>query len=215
MVIQYYGHSCFKISSGEITIAIDPYSKEIGLTPPRFSADILTVSHNHFDHNNKDSISGEPFIIENPGEYEIKGVFIKGIEADHDEKGGKERGKTTIFKFETEGIRICHFGDFGQEILKDEQLKDIGEIDILLIPVGGHFTIDSKGAAKVVHQLEPKIVIPMHFKTPQVKIKELAGVEPFLKEMGATKTVPQEKLTIKKKDLIEEKTQVVVLENRK
>ncbi len=194
-------------------MAMDPYSKEIGLTPPRFSADILTISHDHCDHNNRESISGNPFIIDIAGEYEVKGIFIKGIEADHDKKGGKERGKTIIFKFEAEGIKFCHMGDFGQDSLTEIQLEEIGDVDILFVPAGGYFTVGFKEAAKVVHQLEPKIVIPMHYKNPQTKIKELSGADLFLKEMGAKNIEPQDKLVIKKKDLTEEKTRVVVLKS--
>jgi len=139
-------------------------------------------------------------------------VFIEGIPAFHDDKEGKERGLDTIYTIEAEEMRICHLGDFGQKELTPEQLEKIGDIDILMIPVGGVFTIDAKEASKVIAQIEPRIVIPMHYSVPKLKIK-LDGIEPFLKEMGRKSVEPQEKLLVKKKDLIEEETKIVVLQS--
>ena len=211
MVITWYGQSCFKIQSGDLVIAIDPFAKEIGLTPPRFRARIVLVTHPHFDHSNVETIAGEPFVITGPGEYEVAGTYIRGIDTFHDRVEGKERGKNTAYVIEMEEIRILHLGDFGEETLRDEMRDAIGEIDILMIPVGGTYTIDAEAAAKAVNQLEPKIVIPMHYKLPGVKA-ELAPVEHFLKEMGTGAIPPEEKLTLKKKDLSAEgKTEVRVL----
>ena len=211
MVISWYGQSCFKIQSGDLVIAIDPFSKEIGLTPPRFRSDVVLVTHSHFDHSNSEAMAGEPFIITGPGEYETKGVYVHGIETFHDTKEGKERGLNTVYIIELEDIRILHLGDFGEEKLRDETLEAIGDVDIMLVPVGGTYTIDAEQAAKVVKQVEPKRAIPMHYKIPGLKVK-LDGVDEFLKEMGASKTEVQEKFTVKKKDFTEEeKTKVVVL----
>jgi L-ascorbate metabolism protein UlaG (beta-lactamase superfamily) len=210
MVITWYGQSCFKIQSGETVIFADPFEKEIGLTPPRSQANIVTVSHRHPDHNNAGALSGEPLVIDGPGEYEIKGINIKGIFSYHDSVEGKKYGTNTIYLIEAEGIKICHLGDLGQKKLTDEQLEEIDEVDILMIPVGGKFTIDGEEAAEIINQVEPRIVIPMHYKIFGLKV-DLTGVEPFLKEIGAAKKEAQEKLTIKKKELPQEETEVVVM----
>lgn len=211
MVIIWYGQSCFKIQSGDLVFVIDPFSKEIGLTPPRFRADAALITHDHYDHANKDTVSGEPFGISGPGEYEVKGVSIRGIETFHDASEGKERGMNTCYKMIFEDIRILHMGDFGEEKIRGETLDAIGDVDILLLPVGGVYTIDAAKAARVVKQIDPHIVIPMHYALPGLKIP-LGGVDAFLKEMGAKSAAPQEKLTIKKKDLKDEgKTEIVVL----
>ncbi len=216
--IVWAGQSCFQItvSNGkdhEAVIAIDPFNEKIGLKVPSFSADILLVSHTHHDHNNISAIKGNPFVIESPGEYEVKGVFVQGIDSFHDDVAGKERGKNTIYTIEAEDIRFCHLGDFGQKQLTDEQLDKIGQIDILMIPVGGTFTIDSSEANKVIGQIEPKIVVPMHYALPKLKV-QLDGVDAFLKAMGKKDVTPVDKLTVKQKDLPKEGAmEIVVLQN--
>ena len=210
MVITWYGQSCFKIQSGETVVFTDPFDKSIGLTPPRGLAHIITVSHRHFDHANIESLSGEPLVIDGPGEYETKGVSVKGVFSFHDNKEGKERGENTIFIIEVEGIKICHLGDLGQKKLTDEQLEQIDEADILMIPVGGDATIDGEEAAEIINQIEPRIVIPMHYKIPGLEMK-LAGVDDFLKEMGVAKKETVDKLTLKKKDLPQEDMEVMVM----
>jgi len=210
MVITWYGQSCFKIQSGETVVFTDPFAKEIGLTPPRGQANIVTVSHQHFDHNNIESLSGEPLIIDGPGEYEFKGININGIFSYHDNDEGKKNGTNTIYMIEVEGIKICHLGDLGQKKLTAEQLEKIDEIDILIVPVGGTYTIDGSAAAEIINQIEPRIVIPMHYKIPGLNMK-IDGVDDFLKEMGAGKKPAVDKLTLKKKDLPEEETEVVVM----
>src|SRR5579863_7772909 len=199
--ITWGGQACFQISVSNgkdysADVVIDPFDEKIGLKMPNFSADILLVSHGHMDHNNKGAVKGEPFVIENPGEYEVKGVFVQGIDSFHDDVQGKERGKNTIYTIEAEDIRFCHMGDFGQKQLTDEQLDKIGRVDILMIPVGGTYTINSSEASKVIGQIEPKIVIPMHYLLPKMKL-ELDGVEQFLKAMGKKDVAPVDKLTIK------------------
>ncbi len=212
MVITWYGQACFKIQSGDLVIAIDPFSKEIGLTSPRFRADIALATHQHHDHNNLESLTGDPFVITGPGEYEVKGAYIHGIQTFHDTKQGKERGLNTIYLIEVEGIRLLHMGDYGEAVGEDSQfLEQVGEVDILLVPVGGTYTIDGRDAATLTKDIEPRFVIPMHYKIPGLKVT-LGDNAAFLKEMGVKNPEIQEKFTIKKKDITdEEKTDVIVL----
>lgn len=201
------------MQSGDKTLVIDPFSKNIGLAPPSMQADIVLVTHEHYDHNNIKALKGDPFLINSPGEYEIKGIKVNGIESFHDNEQGAKRGLNTIYVIEMEGIRLAHAGDFGQDSLDEFQLDKMGNIDILMIPVGGHFTIGAKKAADILKQVEPKIAIPMHYKLPKLTIKELEGVDKFLKEMGKEDIKSEEKLTIKAKDFQEEleKTEIVVM----
>ena len=210
MIIAWYGQSCFKVQSGDLVIAIDPFNKELGLTPPRFRADIVVVTHEHWDHNNVGTIPEGAFVVRGPGEYEVKGVAIHGIPTYHDNVGGKERGLNTAYRIELEDIRLAHLGDFGEGEIRPETVDALGEIDILLVPVGGAYTIDAEIAAETVNALEPKVVIPMHYAIPGIKPK-LEDVSVFLKEMSVKDGEPQDRFTIKKKDLAGEKTEVVVL----
>ena len=208
MVIQWYGQSCFKIQSGEVVVAIDPFDKEIGLTPPRFRADVVLVTHAHADHAHVESLGGEPFVISGPGEYEIHTMYIHGIDTFHDQLRGKERGKNTIFKIEMEDIRILHMGDFGEEEMRDETLEAVGEVDVLMIPVGGTYTIDAEAAARIINQIEPRFAIPMHYKIPGIK-PNLADLSGFLKEMGVPSQAAEEKLSLKKKDFATSETTAI------
>jgi len=217
MEIIWHGHSFFEIKSKEnknqVEIAIDPFSDEIGLKVPKVEADILLISHDHYDHNNKSAISGNYFLIDQPGEYEVKGVFVKAIKSFHDKVEGKERGENLIFTIETEDLKVCHMGDFGQKELEEKQIEEIGEVDVLMIPVGGIYTISAKEAVKILEQLEPKITIPMHYSLPKLKIK-LDSVDKFLKSLGIKSLEPIKKLSIKKEDLSPEEAKVVLLEPR-
>ena len=215
MQIIWHGQSCFQLifskrKEEKITLVIDPFSTEIGLRLPKIGADILLVTHSHNDHSNVKGISGDPFLINGPGEYEIRGIFIQGIECFHDESQGKERGRTTTFIIEGDEMKLCHLGDFGQKELTPDQLEKIGNVDILMIPVGGVYTISAQEASKVISQIEPKIVIPMHYHIPKLKIK-LDNLDKFLKVMGVKSTEVLSKLIIKKKDLPEDGMQIKVL----
>lgn len=210
MVITWYGQACFKIESGSTTIIVDPFSKKIGLNPPRGEANLLLVTHNHYDHNNISSIKGEPFLVDGPGEFEYGGVTVRGINSYHDTKEGEERGLNTIYSITVEDITIAHMGDIGQEKLTSEQINAMGEVDILMIPVGGVYTVDAHKAVELINQVEPKIVIPMHYKILGLNIK-LAPVSEFLNEVGKKDSQAQDKLTIKKKALPIDKMEVVVL----
>jgi L-ascorbate metabolism protein UlaG (beta-lactamase superfamily) len=212
MIISYIGHSCFKLQDKlgpeGVTLVTDPFDKEVGLKVPNFEADIVTVSHQHHDHNNSSALRGTPFIIDMPGEYDVKGVMVQGIETFHDDKNGAERGANIVYRIEMDGLTIAHLGDLGH-VLTDEQLDQLDGVDILIIPVGGKFTLDAKKAVEVIAQIEPRVVIPMHYKLPGAKM-DLDGVEKFIKELGVQPR-QEEKLKIAKKDLPQEGMDLVVL----
>jgi len=215
MYIIWHGQSCFQIISnqrknGQVNIVIDPYSEDIGLKVPKLEADVLLVSHQHHDHNNVKAVGGNPFLIQGPGEYEIKEVFVQGIPAFHDSSSGKERGTNTIYTIEAEDLKLCHLGDLGQKELTPEQIEKIGGVDILMIPVGGVFTISAKEAVKIMSQIEPSIIIPMHYQLPKLRIK-LDGIDKFFKVMGIKKLESLPKLSIKKKDISPEEARIIVL----
>lgn len=215
MQIFWHGQSLFEIltipkKNSQIKIVIDPFDESLGLKIPKLEADILLITHQHFDHNNKKIVKGNFFLIEGPGEYEIKNIFIQGIPSFHDNLKGKERGENTIYTIESEEIKICHLGDLGQKELTKEQLEKIGQVDILMIPIGGNYTISSKEALKIMSQIEPKITIPMHYFLPKMKVK-LEGIEKFFKILGIKNLEPIKKLSIKKKDLSPEEAKIVIL----
>ncbi|MFH1462381.1 MAG: MBL fold metallo-hydrolase [bacterium] len=218
MNILWKGHSCFQIIANQskncqVNIITDPFDEGIGLKLPKLEADILLVSHDHHDHNNVKAVSGNPFLIDGPGEYEVKDVSIQGITSFHDSSFGKERGLNTIYVIEAEGLRLCHLGDLGQKELSPEQVDKIGEIDILMVPIGGTFTLSGKEAVRVISQIEPSITIPMHYQIPRLKLKaKLEEVESFLKTMGIKKLEPMPKLSVKKKDISPEEAKIVVLQ---
>jgi len=217
MNISWLGQSCFKIedkvNNQTVAIITDPFAESIGLRVPKMEADLVSVSHNHDDHNNIAAVNGfekkNPVIIDRPGEYEVKNVFIKGIGSYHDKKNGEELGKSTMFHFNLSGVNILHLGDLGTA-LSDGQLEKIGEVDILMVPIGGKWTLDAAEAAAVVRQIEPRIVIPMHYSIPGLKI-ELDSVEKFKKEMGG-KFESMPKLKISAKDLPVDEIKLVILE---
>ena len=216
MQIIWRGQSFFEISakgqnSEPVRIAIDPFGDDLGLKVPKIEADILLITHQHSDHNNRAAVLGKPFVIDSPGEYELKGVFIKGIRAFHDSQEGKERGQVVIFKIEAEGMKLCHLSDFGQKELSDEQLEAVGEVDVLMTPVASKHSLDAKGASNIISQIEPRIVIPMHYKIPNLKI-DLDGVDKFLKQMGEQDIKPEKKLKLSLRDLPQEETKIIVLE---
>lgn len=194
----------------------DPFSSEIGLDFPKTTADIVTVSHQHHDHNNVSGVAGtirrtEPFVISGPGEYEIAGVFIYGIPSFHDNEAGAKRGGNTIYIISMDGIRLAHLGDLGHR-LNDHQLEEINGVDILMIPVGGNYTLSASEAVGVIGQIEPKIVLPMHYRIPGSNI-EIATVEEFVKEVGLEGTKKEGKLVVYGDKFAEER-QVVILNAR-
>jgi L-ascorbate metabolism protein UlaG (beta-lactamase superfamily) len=183
MELTHIGHSCFIIKGKKSSVLIDPYNPEmLGYKLPKMTTRVLLNTHQHEDHNYNKNISYD-YLFDTPGEFEIDDISITGVDTYHDNKEGKERGKNICFSILFEGVHITHLGDLGH-LLDEKAISKIGVVDILLIPVGGHFTIDSYEASKVISSLEPKIVIPMHYQTTDCKIKELAPLDTFLHEMG-------------------------------
>lgn len=210
--IIWLGQSCFRLRSREAVVITDPFgpgtpgqSASLG----RATADIVTVSHHHPDHNNAAAIGGDPHVVDGPGEYEIKGVVITGIRTFHDAESGKVRGKNTCYLIEMDDLVICHLGDIGH-VLSTSQVEAMSSVDILLVPVGGGPTINAAQAAEVISLVEPKVVIPMHYRMPG-STSELEPVDRFLREMGVSKAEPQPKLTVSASSL-PDALEVVLLE---
>ena len=211
MDISWLGHSCFRIKGSHAIVITDPYSPDLGYSLGKPTARIVTVSHEHPGHSYIQAIGGQPKVVSRPGEYEISGVLIIGIATFHDKEEGRKRGKNTAYLMEIDEVAICHLGDLGH-VLTSEQVEEIGNVDVLLLPVGGVSTINAPVAAEVVRQLEPKAVIPMHYKTPALS-QELEPVERFLKEIGAKQVSSQPKLSLTKSNL-PATTQVFLLDYR-
>lgn len=213
MNIIWHGQSCFSIKSKDKTIVIDPYSSKIGLKEPKLTADILLVSHEHSDHSNTSIVKkahDDLKIISEPGEYEFGGVYIQAIPAYHDDKEGKEKGETLMFTVRVEDMVVAHLGDLGQTELTEAQLEELNGVDILLVPVGGEYTVNGNQAAKIVTQVDPRIVIPMHYNIPGLNVK-IDDASSFLAEEGAKGVEPIDELKIEKRNLPVEEREVIVL----
>lgn len=209
------GHASFKIKGKQATVVTDPYvSEAVGLKFPKHTeATIVTVSHEHDDHNAVGAVEGAVYVVRGPGEYEVRGTSIIGISVFHDAAGGTERGKNTIYRIEIDGLRVVHLGDLGHT-LTAAQVDSLDGVDILMIPVGGLYTITPSQAREVIAEIEPSIVIPMHYGRAGLNPKtfgELLPVSAFLKEMGKEDVVPQPKLAVSK-DKLPAELQVIVLE---
>ena len=209
MQIMWYGHSCFRLKNRGGTVVTDPYGDSIGYKLPRLKADIVTVSHDHPDHANVKAVKGKPRIIGGPGEYEIHGVFVIGISTRYEDTPKQAGIRNTVYVFDFEGVTVCHLGDL-RRVPTQSQVEELGDVDVLLIPVGGGSTLGASKASEVISLLEPKIVVPMHYQTEQLQGLKLQPVNQFLKEMGVKDAVPQDTLKITKSGLPTE-TQVVVM----
>lgn len=218
MEIKYLGHSSFLIKTKTAKVVTDPYDSEmVGLKFPKTEADIVTVSHQHGDHNQVKNVlrlnGVAPLVIDMPGEFEKMGVRIFGFQSYHDKTKGRERGENILYKIEAEGISVLHCGDLGV-IPEEIFLETIGDADILMVPTGGFYTIDSDEAVQLVKKIEPAIVIPMHYNHPKLNQKnfgQLTGVSEFTKKFGIENLAPIPKLVYKKEE-IEQEMKVVVLE---
>ncbi len=216
MKIKWYGHSAFLITSNQgVRIITDPYESgayggQLGYGKINDQADIVLTSHAHEDHNDTKSLPGSPQILKESGTKSLKGVSFKGIATYHDSSKGSERGPNTIFAFSVDGVKVCHLGDLGH-VLSQKEIAEIGPVDILLIPVGGFFTIDSKEATQVGEQIKPKILIPMHYKTEKCGFP-IAPVDDFLKGKTNIKRSKTNEVTFDQASL-PSKTEIVVLEH--
>ena len=216
MDIFYLGHSSFKLKGKYGSVITDPFDpKKVGLKYSSNEADIVSISHEHEDHNAVSVIKGEPKVISGPGEYEIKGISILAFPTFHDAKNGEERGKNTIYVYEIDGVRICHLGDLGQK-LPDSLIESLGDIDVLMIPVGGIFTIGPSEAVEIVRDMEPSFVLPMHYFVDGINKETFGKMEPietFLKEVSLT-VEKMPKLTIKKEEMDLGVQKVILLEKK-
>jgi len=212
VTIKWLGHSCFLISlDDKVKIITDPFDDSVGYAAPEAVADICVVSHDHFDHNCVSVVKGNPEVVKGTGERKVKDVNFKGVGAFHDEKKGSLRGEDTIFLWELGGIKFAHVGDLGTELSPD-QIKETGPVDVLFVPTGGYYTIDAQTAGKVVSSLNPKVAIPMHYKTPVMGASfPIAGVDEFLKGKENVVKVGKNSVTFKKETL-PQKTTICVLE---
>jgi L-ascorbate metabolism protein UlaG (beta-lactamase superfamily) len=212
MEILWYGHACFRLKDRHITVITDPYDKTLGLSLPRPKADIVTISHPSPHHNYVSGVKGDFKVVDRPGEYEISDVFITGIYLAPEKKSSKSvegSSKNNIFVIYMDDIALCHLGDL-KHVPTQNQVEDMGNIDVLLVPVGGHNALNAAQAAEVISLIEPYLVIPMHYSLPNLTIK-LDPVRKFLKEMGLAKadSVASMKLT---RNSLPEETQIVLLE---
>jgi L-ascorbate metabolism protein UlaG (beta-lactamase superfamily) len=200
MQVEWYGQSAFRLSTSETTVAIDPFAGMSAMAASRgmqfdypliegVEADLLLVTHEHIDHNGVDAIGGDPEILRSTaGRLESPIGEVVAISSEHDTAAGTERGPNTIFVFELDGIRVCHFGDFGQSALRDEQAAAIGQVDLLIVPVGGGPTAGAEQAAAIVERLSPRWVVPMHYRTPRTNFLETE--EAFLELMSHVERLP-------------------------
>ncbi len=209
MKIKYLAHAAFLITSESGTkIITDPYTTSPGLKHGEIkeSADVVTVSHEHGDHNNAGAVRGDPQVLREGGT--VGGIKFRAVTAAHDNKGGSQRGRNTIFCFGVDGVNVCHCGDLGHE-LSAEKVKATGAVDVLMIPVGGFFTVDAKTASRVAEQLKPKVIIPMHYKTEKLDFP-IAGADEFTRGKGNVTYVNGSEIEIKAGSL-PAATQIMVL----
>ena len=202
MKVKWLGHASFLITSEEgIKIITDPYATGMGISYGDINeaADIVTVSHEHGDHNNVDAVSGSPQVVKDTGVQEVKGIQFKGIASYHDDTEGSQRGPNTIICFMVNDVKLCHLGDLGHQ-LSEQQVADIGEVDVLLIPVGGFFTIDAAVATDTTEKLKPRIVIPMHYSTDKCAYP-ISGVDDFLKGKANVKRMDASEVELTKSEL--------------
>jgi L-ascorbate metabolism protein UlaG (beta-lactamase superfamily) len=209
MDITWFGHACFRLSDRGVAIVTDPFGEHLAYERPRIRADLVTISHDHPGHNNRIGFRAGPRFFDGPGEYEVKGVFVTGIATFHDTRKGASRGPNTVFLFDFDGLTVCHLGDLGH-VPTQAQVELLSDVDVLLVPVGGVHTLDAAKAAEVVSLLEPRLVVPMHYKTPKEKAA-LQGVDKLFKEMGLSPVAPLPELKVTRSSLPEE-TEVVLLE---
>jgi L-ascorbate metabolism protein UlaG (beta-lactamase superfamily) len=214
MEITWLGHSCFRLRGKEVTVLTDPVGPQLGYALGRVSAQIVTVSHDHPGHNNVAAVGGNPRVLRGPGEYEVQDVLITAVASYHDAERGQRLGRNTIFLLHIDDLAVCHLGDLGH-VLTDQQREEMGDVDVLLVPVGGKNTINAAQAAEVISQVDPRIIIPMHYATAATegKVEGLDPVEKFCREMGVEVVEPQPKLAVTRGTLPAE-PQIITLNYR-
>src|SRR5258706_11399273 len=210
MEISWLGHSCFQLRGKNVTLITDPFSPQLGYSLGKINAPIVTISHNHPGHNYAEGVGGNPYIVRGPGEYEISDVLITGVASYHDNKRGQERGRNTIYVIHMDDLVICHLGDLGHT-LQEEQLEEVADADILLVPIGGRATLNGAQAAEVISQVEPHIIIPMHYYNEAPETPD--PLDKFCREMGIEVINTQPKLTVTRNSLPAE-PQVIILSQR-
>ena len=214
MKIKWYGHAAFLITSAQgVKIITDPYEPggfggAIGYGPIPDEADIVLVSHDHADHNHVQGLPGKPQVVKGTGSHRVKGIEFTGISAYHDSSGGSQRGKNTIFCWDLDEVRICHLGDLGH-VLDEKEARQIRSVDLLLIPVGGFYTIDPVEAGQTIQILRPRVIIPMHYKNSKCGFP-LANIEDFTKSMTKVKVMKESQMEITKASLPRE-PEIIVL----
>ena len=221
MEITWYGHSCFRLTERNYaTVVTDPFdNKSIGYDSLKLRSDIVTVSHDAPGHNNTDAVKGTSHVIDGPGEFEIGGVFVTGVQGDSG-AAGKKKGKkdgeapmrNTIYVFDYDGITVAHLGDL-KEVPTQSEIESLGTINVALVPVGGGGGLNAAKAAEVISLIEPNLVIPMHYSTPAAKVS-LDSLNKFIKEMGLSKADTQPSLKVTRSGLPNE-THVIVLDYQK
>src|SRR5260370_5420436 len=210
MEISWLGHSCFQVRGKNVTLITDPFPPQSGYSLGKVNAPIVTISHNHAGHNYIQGVGGNPRVVRGPGEYEISDVLITGVASYHDTKRGQELGRNTIYVIHMDDLIICHLGDLGHT-LQEEQLEEVADADVLLVPIGGQNTINAAQAAEVISQVEPRIIIPMHYHPATGEASN--ALDKFCREMGIETINTQPKLIVTRSALPAE-TQVVILSVR-
>lgn len=216
MKVRWLGHAAFLIESESgKRIITDPYESggfdgAVGYGPIKEKADVVLISHGHSDHNYTGDIQGSPRIIEGPGIHHAADIEFNGLACFHDESRGRERGKNTMFAFDVDGIRVCHAGDLGHQP-SDQQVAALGTVDVLLVPVGGSFTLGATQATRLMETLSPKVVIPMHYQTDKCTFP-IKGVDDFLRGKRRVRQAGSPEVELTRKSLPAE-TEIVVLEH--
>lgn len=213
MELVYLGHASFLLRHKNVRLVTDPFGEAVGFAQAKVEAEVVTISHSHFDHNDLSRVEGNPVVFRGPGEYEVKGLSLTGLASWHDDQAGKERGSNTIFLIDIDEMRLAHLGDLGHN-LTEQQLEAMDGVEVLLVPVGGTFTLGPAEAAALVRKISPSIVVPMHYKTKRhsQKFAQLLGVEEFISQMQLQPQY-EKKLSLTKSELPEE-TKLYILEER-
>jgi L-ascorbate metabolism protein UlaG (beta-lactamase superfamily) len=212
MELTWIGHSCFRLRGRDLTLLTDPVAPGLGYAGARLEADVVTVSHDEPNHSAVSAVAGTPYVVRGPGEYELRGAMITGVATPRRPGEGRDVPRNTAYVFELDDVSVCHLGDLTSPLTAD-QVAVVKDADVLLVPVGGHCTIDAAQAAEVVAQVEPKLVVPMHYRTPAAAL-DLDPVDRFCREMGTADPQPQSRLNVTRGSLPDQLT-VVLLEYRR